>query len=530
MYEIYLNDSTLIYSSQYDLDELSVTAAELNLSAGKAGSFSFSITPKNLAYTAITKLTSYIDVYRDTVLIFSGRVISIEEDFNLTRKIVCEGLLAIFNDSIFRPITVNESLIGIVEMLINSHNNQVSEDKQVTIGTIDIEDEYLYREFDNYETTMSRLSDLVEIYGGYLILNKQNDGLYLNWVNEIAGINQQTIDFGINLLDLTQEENINDIVTVLIPLGAQIESEDGSGKQKRLTIERVNGGMDYIVNQEGVTEFGYVVGVQTWDDVTVDTILKSKAENWLSEQVSNKVTINVTAVDLAIIDSMVDYFMIGQTIHVLSAAHNINRNFILKEQKINFLDPTQNNMVLGETVKGYISSASNAIKTNSQTIEHISQDYVVNEKVNSINDRLVSQETAINQTAESIESVAESINETIAGLQEQLTEVRQTSDAVSVFVSENGEVISYFRLDSEGLWIGRAEDPIRLLETNQAIKFVDSSGNTTLLEINTEGIISPTVTVEEQISFLSGSTQEWAIRKGSVVDNRHNLNDIWIGG
>lgn len=530
MYEIYLNDSTLIYSSKYDLDELSVTAAELNLSAGKAGSFSFSITPKNLAYTTITKLTSYIDVYRDTILIFSGRVISIEEDFNLTRQIVCEGLLAIFNDSIFRPITVNESLIRIVEMMVNSHNDQVSEDKQVKIGTIQIEDEYVYREFENYETTMSRLSDLVESYGGYLILNKQNDGLYLNWLEEIAGVNQQTIDFGINLLDLTKEENINDIVTVLIPLGSQIEEEDGSGKQKRLTIERVNGGMDYIVNQDGVDEFGYVVGVKTWDDVTVDTILKSKAEKWLSEQVTNKVTINVTAVDLAMIDSMVDYFMIGQTIHVMSSIHNLDRNFVLKEQRINLLDPSQNNMVLGDIFRGYISSASSAIKANSQTIEHISQDYVVNEKVNSISDRLVSQETAIEQTAESIASSVETINQTISGLQQQLTEIKQTSDAVSVFVSENGQVISYFRLDAEGLWIGRAEDPIQLLETNQAIKFVDSSGNITLLEINTEGIITPTVTVDEQISFLSGSTPEWAIRKGEVVDNRHNLNDVWIGG
>lgn len=115
-------------------------------------------------------------------------------------------------------------------------------------------------------------------------------------------------------------------------------------------------------------------------------------------------------------------------------------------------------------------------------------------------------------------------------MNEQISQIKQSADKIEVFVDENGETLTYLRVDGQGLWIGRAEDPIQLLETNQAIRFVDSSGNTTLLEINTEGLITPSVSASEQVAFLSGSTPEWAIRKGAVINSRHNLNDLWIGG
>ena len=113
--------------------------------------------------------------------------------------------------------------------------------------------------------------DLVDSYGGYMTVTKQNDVLYFDWRESIAGLNQQGINFGQNLLDLTQEESAAELVTILVPLGAQIENEDGTNT--RLTIAAVNDGKDYIENAEGIAEYGQVVGIQIWDNVTVDTIL-----------------------------------------------------------------------------------------------------------------------------------------------------------------------------------------------------------------------------------------------------------------
>ena len=525
-YTAYLNNQ-LFFSTTSNLNSLALLSAELDLNAGQAGTFTFSLAPDNVAYNSFQKLTSFIDVYRDTVLLFSGRVIEIAEDFTLIRTITCEGLLAVLADSVFRPVTFNDTLQSLVQAMIESHNNQVDADKQLTIGTITIEDEYVYRAYEEYDTTISRLMDLADSYGGYMTVTKQNNTLYFDWREEIAGLNSQGINFGQNLLDLTQEESAAELVTILIPLGAQIENEDGTNT--RLTIADVNGGLDYIDDPDAIAEYGQVVGIQIWDDVTVPSILKSKAQAWLNAQTVSKVSIHVNAADLAFSDSMMDYFQIGQTIPVKSAVHGIDANFVALEQHLNLLDPTQDQMTLGNTVQGYISTLSKAVKTNTALVESVIHDYVTNQTVNTINSQLAEQSSLIQQNADNITTSVTAINSTISGMQTQLTAVQQTADSWSVFVNENGETLTYLRVDAEGLWIGRAQDPIKLLETNNAIKFVDGNGNA-LLEINTEGIITPSVSASEQVAFLSGSTPEWAIRKGAVINGKHNLNDLWIGG
>lgn len=525
MYTAYLNDN-LFFSTSSGADGLKLVTAQLNLQAGQAGTFTFSIAPDNVAYSEFKKLTSWVDVYRDTVLLFSGRVIEITEDFKLIRTITCEGLLAVLADSVFRPVTYNGTLQSLVQTMIESHNAQVDADKQLTIGTITIEDEYLYRAYEDYESTISRLMDLVDSYGGYMTVTKQGDTLYFDWREEIAGLNSQGINFGDNLLDITQAESATEIVTILIPLGAEVDNEDGTSA--RLTISAVNDDKDYLINQDAIDEFGQVVGIQIWDDVTVDSILKSKAQAWLNAQAVNKVSINVSAADLAFTDDMIDYFMIGQTIPVKSTVHGINANFVALEQSLNLLDPSMDRMVLGSTVAGYINTMQKAVQNNKALVESVLHDYVTNQEVA---DRSAAiQQSIIEQTSDNIRTAVETINGTIGNITDRLTAVEQTSDSWNVYISENGEVLTYMKVDAQGLWIGRAQDPIQLLETNQAIKFVDSSGNVTLLEINTEGLITPSVSASEQVAFLSGSTPEWAIRKGAVLNSRHNLNDLWIGG
>lgn len=527
MYTAYLNNN-LFFSTSSNLDSLKLIAAQLELHAGQAGTFTFTLAPDNTAYNDFTKLTSFVDVYRDTVLLFSGRVIDITEDFKLCRTIICEGLLAVLADSIFRPVTYNGTLQGLVQAMIDSHNDQVDSDKQLTIGTITIEDEYLYRSYEDYETTITRLLDLTESYGGYMTVTKQQDGLYFDWRESIAGLNSQGINFGENLLDITQNESATDIITILIPLGAEIENEDGTSS--RLTISAVNNDKDYLINQDGIDEFGQVVGVQIWDDVTVDSILKSKGQAYLNAQAVSKVSINVSAADLAFTSDMIDYFMIGQTIHVKSTAHGIDTNFVALEQSLNLLDPSQDRMVLGNTIRGYINTIQKAVQANKDAVQTVIHDYVTNDTVNDISTQIDQQTSLIQQNADRITTVVETINSTIGSVTDRLTAVEQTSESWNVYVTENGETLTYLRVDAQGLWIGRAQDPIQLLETNQAIKFVDSSGNITLLEINTEGLVTPSVSASEQVAFLSGSTPEWAIRKGAVVNSRHNLNDLWIGG
>lgn len=526
-YRAYHNGDIFFSSSSAD-NTLKLTSADLNLITGQAGTFTFTVPPDNVAFDTFSKFTSYIDVYRDTDLVFSGRVLEDGKNFTTEQTIMCEGLLAVLNDSVFRPQTINDTLQNLVETLIDSHNSQVGADKQITIGTITVEDEYVYRAYETIETTWSRLADLVESYGGFMQVVKTQGVLYLNWWQEYEQTNTQTIDFGSNILDITQQSSGADIMTVLVPQGAEADNEDGT--KSRVGIASVNGGIDYIVNPTAVTEFGLIVGTQIWDDVTQPAILKSKAIDWLNDIARNRVTINLSVVDLSAVDQEIEHFTIGQKVIVTSLPHGINQQtFTVQERMLNLLDPTQNQMSLGQEVVGYVGKTNRALAENIQRIDHITADYVTNDRVNAINELMQSYETQILQTSEMVASIASQITTLNDQVTANQTRIEQTANQLSVFVDANGETLTYFILDAQGLWIGNPADPVRLLETNNSIKFVDSTGNTILLEINTGGIVTPTVSATNQIAMLNGSTGEWAIRKGDLINGRHNLDFVYIG-
>ena len=526
-YRAYHNGDIFFSSSSAD-NTLKLTSADLNLITGQAGTFTFTVPPDNVAFDTFSKFTSYIDVYRDTDLVFSGRVLEDGKNFTTEQTIMCEGLLAVLNDSVFRPQTINDTLQNLVETLIDSHNSQVGADKQITIGTITVEDEYVYRAYETIETTWSRLADLVESYGGFMQVVKTQGVLYLNWWQEYEQTNTQTIDFGSNILDIAQQSSGADIMTVLVPQGAEADNEDGT--KSRVGIASVNGGIDYIVNPTAVTEFGLIVGTQIWDDVTQPAILKSKAIDWLNDIARNRVTINLSVVDLSAVDQEIEHFTIGQKVIVTSLPHGINQQtFTVQERMLNLLDPTQNQMSLGQEVVGYVGKTNRALAENIQRIDHITADYVTNDRINSINELMQSYETQILQTSEMVASIASQITTLNDQVTANQTRIEQTANQLSVFVDANGETLTYFILDAQGLWIGNPADPVRLLETNNSIKFVDSTGNTILLEINTGGIVTPTVSATNQIAMLNGSTGEWAIRKGDLINGRHNLDFVYIG-
>lgn len=63
--------------------------------------------------------------------------------------------------------------------------------------------------------------------------------------------NSQVIEFGTNLLDITEYITAENVFTVLIPLGER--QKDSSGNETgRLTIESVNSGKDYIESATGI--------------------------------------------------------------------------------------------------------------------------------------------------------------------------------------------------------------------------------------------------------------------------------------
>ena len=352
-YKAYLNNNLFFDTSGNDVSFL-LTAAKLDLEAGSSGTFTFKVPPGNQYYGSFRKLIDYIDVYRDDELLLSGRVYSIKKKFDTQYEIVCEGLLSVLADSIFRPVTFDGTLHNLVRAIINSHNSQVESSKQITIARLGITDASAYRDYQNYDTSISRLKDLFESFGGYPYIVKTNQGLQFYWLDHMEVGSEQKIELGSNLLDLDTEDTSDGVCTVLIPVGG----EDESGNP--ITIASVNSGRDYLVaDNTYIQKYGYVTKVQEWPDVNVPSILKTKGQQFLNASLAEKLTINVTALDLADAGYSYESFRVGQQITVTSELHGIqNEVFDCQRQSLDLLAPENNRLTLGMVKIGYVRNSN----------------------------------------------------------------------------------------------------------------------------------------------------------------------------
>lgn len=349
-YTAKLNGTTFFDTTQLKNNNYLLTSAVLDMAANSSGKFTFTIPVVNPVCDNFVRLLDYVDVYRDADLIFSGRVFSISELFNNSREIVCEGLMAMLGDSIFRPVEFTGTLHNLFRAIVTSHNNQVDATKRFAVGNITVDNQNVYRKYDLYETSLSRLKDLVEIYGGYLMIRKLSNATYLDWIAEFTSTSTQTIEFKSNILDLTRKTDSADICTVVIPLGAM--QDDGT----RLTIKSVNSGNDYIEVPAALMEdYGHIVKTVTFDEITDANDLRIQGLLWMSRTLLKEATINVTAVDLAEAGYNVQNFKIGQKITVTSAPNGIvATDFDVQAQKLDLLRPASNRLVLGTQSGGYI--------------------------------------------------------------------------------------------------------------------------------------------------------------------------------
>lgn len=351
MYKIYA-DSQLIYSTR--LPERSITSGLISLEAGRSGTFVFTMLPTNPYYDTVQKLKSIIRVERDGEQVFRGRVYSITDSITQEKTFTCESELSFLLDSIQRPFSWAKSPRTIFEDFITAHNADVETAKEFVAGevTIDEPDKSIAWKNETYESTLENLNKLVERFGGYLHVTRNQQGKsVLNWFGDFPHTGDtQTIEFGENLLDFTRDDNAEDLATALIPLGAKYNVEEGGEEiVRRVTIAPVNQGVDYVYDQDAVTVYGWIFKVEEWDDIISESALKTAGEARLAQLVNPVKTIELTALDLSKINKDIKAFFIGDYITVISKPHHINQEYLLAYQNIDLLNPENDTIVLGGT-------------------------------------------------------------------------------------------------------------------------------------------------------------------------------------
>lgn len=365
MYRVYCNNSPL-----YDLrdEDLVLISPIVKIGENTAGSFEFSILPKHPHYEEVNELTSVITAYDGDEEIFCGRVVEITKDLYNRKKVICEGELAYFNDSIQRPARYQGLTIrGYLETLVNIHNQQVKNqgiDKTFKVGAVTVQDknDYIYK-YTNWESTLEVIkTDLLKTYGGYLRIRKENGVRYLDYLADYPNTNTQVIEFGSNLLDFTHDMVASDIVTAVIPLGARLEDvTEVEGLDAYLTIKDVNGGVDYVYSQEAVKSYGWIFKTVKWDDVHVADNLLKKGKEYLTDIQFAQITLTVSAVDLHMLHVDMERIKVLDEIRVTSSPNGLDRFFPVSEMTIYLDKPSNNKLTLGT------SYSKNSLSTKTES-------------------------------------------------------------------------------------------------------------------------------------------------------------------
>lgn len=383
MYSVYVGD-TLLYSPVLIEDGYVILSPKVCREVNKVGSFSFLLPPQNPLYDGIQKLASIITVYDDDNEIFRGRVLHDDKNFYNQKEVYCEGELSFLLDSLVRPYSYSGSVTGLFEQYISNHNSQVESQKQFKVGKVTVTDpnDYIVRASSNYPNTWTEVNDkCLDLLGGYIRTRKENGIRYIDWLVDAGKISNQIIEFGVNMLDISEYISADSIFTVLLPLGARGEDETP------LTIASVNNGKDYIVDDDAVKLFGYIWKTETWDDVTVASNLLSKGKKFLKSGVELAVSLSLKAIDLHLIDVDETRIDIGDMVRVISIPHKVDNYFMCTKIDLDLVNPDSSEYSFGfsyssmteQTLKSVsgsktvISNASSAAQNANQAANQAQQ-------------------------------------------------------------------------------------------------------------------------------------------------------------
>lgn len=442
MIKIYA-DGKLIYDSRLREPGKDYTLLGLRTikALNKGGTAEIVMPPGHPGYSAMTSHRSIVEFYRDGVLRFRGRALHYADNWLNQRTWTCEGELCLFQDAVSRPYLYQGEPEAIFAAVIQDYNSQVDPLKQFKVGAVTVTDanDYVRLESESAEQVLDTLNKLLERCGGYFYFTTDEDGArVINWYAELNNRSSQVIEFGENLLDFARIGSNTDLLTGIVPYGAKDEATGA-----RVDITSVNGGQDYIVDEAAAAIRGIILKPVTWDDVTRPENLKAKAEQYLREHRQIVTSLQLTAVDLALLDKSIDSFQDGDIVRVRSKPHAVDEDFQLVELNEDWLVPDASTINLGKDIRSLTDADVAGDKQSQSDLHRVQQEIKADYKKNTA-DAISASEykmlSQITQNAGQISAEVSALKSTTDAQGQQITEMSNkvaatmTSDQVNIAI------------------------------------------------------------------------------------------------
>ncbi len=531
-----LCDGYVLHDS--NLEQFTLISPKADVEVNKSGEFNFQILNNHPYYDKIINKKSYIEIYENGKWLWGGRPIKVNTSLKLAKTVTCEGELSFLHDSNQRLAEYhNISVSDYFTSIISKHNEMVGEDKQFTVGNVTVEDtnDSLYR-YSNYEDTFDTIQEkLIDKLGGYLLIRHENGVRYIDYLKEYPYITNQMIQIGSNIIDLSLEDNSSDTISALIPLGKKMSEINGetsaqeNDTEERLTIESVNDGLDYIVNEDAVSRLGLVFGVQTWDDVTIPSNLLKKGYEELTDRIYSNLTISLNIFDRSFIEENIDSFKLGATVVCDSPKHGLyKKQMMISSMSISLVDISQNTITIGSDTKSITSNIKESTNSFDTRVETITNNIIKGEELTVIYPKIQEVSSKIDQTAEQITSevsqkymlltekdaiyqyvqtmVSQSATEITMSFRNDLTEVEN-----QVVVNKQ-EIDKYIRFSANGIELGDMLSPFKAQISNVKISFLQNNQEIAYISNNTLYITKAMFLEKISIGNSQSGQYDWIIR------------------
>ena len=541
-----LCDGYVLHDS--NLEQFTLINPVLTVELNKSGEFTFQIANNHPYYDKIINKKSYIEIYQDGEWLWSGRPIKVSTALKLVKTVVCEGELSFLHDSNQRIAEYHDMTVkDYFTTLINKHNEMVDESKRFTVGNVTVTDsnDSLYR-YSNYEDTFDTIQDkLIDRLGGYLLTRHVDGVTYIDYVQSYPYITNQVIEIGSNIIDLSLEESSADTISALIPLGKKLTEiseespQEESTGEERLTIESVNNGLDYIVNDDAVSRIGMVFGTVTFDDVTDPYNLLAKGSEELTDRIYNTLVISLNIFDRSFIDKNMEAFRLGASVIANSPKHGLNhKQMMISKMQISLVDVSKSKIEIGVTKKSITSDIADSSNNFDTKVETIVSDYVKNEEITVIRPQINEVKSLIEQTADSIRSEVSTeymkVEEKTEIYNYISSQILQESDKITIsftdrvtnienqVVTNQQNIDKYIRFSAEGIELGDELSPFKVKISNVKISFYQNGQEVAYISNNKLYITQALFMQKSTIGNENSGYYTWVIRSNGNMSLKYN--------
>lgn len=379
IWKVFLDGELLGSNATQQTPEKHLIDASLSLEINKTGSFECKIEPTHDLYSKIFKMKSLIEILFDSEIMFRGRVLDTDDNLSGELGVNCEGCLAYLLDSYIEPYDeLERTPRQQLEWLISQHNAQVETYKHFSVGNINIAKANSVEKFSSSSDQKIQdalLSDLIGRFGGFIKVRYTSTTNYIDWYALDSGdLCSQPLRFGMNMIDLTRRESADDIFSILKPIG----DDD-------LTIESVNNGSKYIINEDMRSKFGTIYRVEHFTGITDANTLLTRARTFV-EQNSTGLTENltVTALDLIVLDSSVEAIRNGKRVEIVAMPVNLSKVYTCAATNYDLINIERSQYTLGTIRQSLTDYQANTSKKADKAKNDASSNKAKIQKINEV--------------------------------------------------------------------------------------------------------------------------------------------------